>query len=233
MIRQGQLGRINKVVVEYPQGWLSGMLDRKDTAISMWRMDPAAAGGSCCMADIGTHAENLVRYMTGLEIDELCAELTSFIPGNKLDDDGNVLIRYKGGAKGVLYASQISTGEENGLRIRIYGTALGLEWRQEDPNYLIVKDPRGIRTIYSKGNPNLCAEARNAGRLPFGHPDGFIEAFANLYLEGYRAMEGLLEGTRVAGADFPTVYDGVTGMRFVETVLESSRAGGVWTRMKQ
>jgi predicted dehydrogenase len=232
MVREGMLGKINKIVVEYPQGWLSGMLEKGSSTISLWRMDPSKAGGSCCMGDIGTHAENLARYITGLEIDELCADLSAFIPGNTLEDDGNVLIHYKGGARGVLYASQISTGEENGLRIRIYGTKLGIEWRQEDPNYLIVKDPGGFRTIYSKGNPVLCREAQMAGRLPSGHPDGFIEAFANIYLAAYGAITALYEGNPAPGGDFPTVTDGVIGMAFIETLIESAGSSTKWIKMK-
>jgi predicted dehydrogenase len=233
MVRGGQLGKINKIVVEYPQGWLSGRLEGQSGAIGVWRMDPAKAGGTCSIGDIGTHAENLARYITGLEIEELCADLTSFIPGNKLDDDGNMLIHYKGGARGILFVSQISTGEENGLRIRLYGPKAGMEWRQEDPNYLIVKDIGGCSTTYSKGNGNLCKEAQAAGRLPCGHPDGFIEAFANVYREGYKAIEAEVEGNPVPEADFPNVNDGVMGLAFIETVLESSRSSGKWTKMKK
>lgn len=232
MVKNGDLGKINKIVVEYPQGWLSGLLDKKENDADLWRMDPSKAGGSCCMGDIGTHAENLTRYITGLEIDELCADLTSFIPGNELDDDGNVLIHYKGGARGILFASQISAGEENGLRIRIHGNKAGLEWRQEDPNYLIVKNPDGYRTIYSKGNSILCKESREAGRLPCGHPDGFIEAFANIYLEAYKAMEDRMNGNQARFYDFPTVNDGVIGLAFIETVLESTRSSNKWTKFK-
>jgi len=233
MVKNGDLGTINKIVVEYPQGWLSGMLENPDNSINLWRMDPSKAGRSCCIGDIGTHAENLARYITGLHIEELCADITSFIPGNQLEDDGNVLIRYEGGAKGILYASQISTGEENGLTIRIYGTKLGLEWHQENPNYLIAKEPRGFQTIYSKGNPILCNEAQCAGRLPFGHPDGFIEAFANIYLAAYEAIEAKIEGESNPTGDFPTVDDGVIGLAFIETVLESANSSEKWTKMKK
>jgi len=232
MVKKGLLGRINKVVVEYPQGWLSGLLRQTTPTINMWRMDPKKAGASCCMGDIGTHAENLTRYITGLEIAELCADLTAFIKGNKLDDDGNVLVRYAGGAKGVLYASQISSGEENGLRIRVYGDKLGIEWRQEDPNYLIVKDPAGFHTVYSRGNPCLCAEAQAASRIPFGHPEGFIEAFANLYGEAFKAITAEVSGRKVPACDFPNVNDGVTGMAFIETVVASGKSKSKWTKMK-
>jgi len=233
MVSAGELGTVNKIVVEYPQGWLSGMLKNPEgPAIAGWRMDSEKAGISCCMGDIGTHAENLARYITGLEIDELCADLTSFIESNPLEDDGNVLIRYRGGARGILFASQISAGEENGLRIRVYGTEMGLEWRQEDPNYLILKDPSGFKKILSKGNPDiLCTRAAEAGRLPFGHPDGFIEAFANIYLEAYRAIRAQMENEQVSDGDFPTVDDGVIGNAFIETVVESSKSDAKWTKM--
>ena len=231
--RKGLLGRINKVVVEYPQGWMAGFIENPRNAIGMWRMDPKVAGGSCCMGDLGTHAENLVRYITGLEIESLCADLTTFVKINRLEDDGNVLVHYKGGARGVLYASQISAGEENPLKIRVYGTRLGLEWRQEDPNYLWVKDPAGVVTRYSKGNANLAPEAMAAGRLIWGHPDGFIEAFANLYREAYRAMRAVDAGRRAPAADVQTIEDGVEGMAFIETILASAKSKAKWTAMKR
>ena len=234
MARAGELGAINKVVVEYPQDWLSNLLEGGVSAIDMWRMDPAQAGASNCTGDIGIHAENLCRYVTGLEIEALCAEVSSFIPGHKLDDDSNMLVRFKGGARGVLYASQISAGEENGLRLRVYGAKKGLEWRQEEPNYLTIKDPSGFHTRLSRGNPAvLCEEANAASRLPFGHPEGFIEAFANVYLEAFRAVRAEVAGEPAPECDFPTVEDGVAGLAFIETVLESGRSEKKWTRMKR
>ncbi len=232
MVREGIIGKINKVVVEYPQGWLSGMLLNPESGIGGWRMDPAIAGSSCCMGDIGIHAENLVRYITGLEVEELCADLSSFIPGNALEDDGNVLLHFKGGARGILFASQIASGEENGLNVKIYGTEGGLYWLQENPNYLTLKDPSGFKKVYSKGNPVLCDAARDAERLPFGHPDGFIEAFANIYLEGFKSMRAFQETQTVEVYDYPTVEDGIIGNAFIETVLESARSDQKWTRMK-
>ena len=232
MCRKGMLGRINKVVVEYPQGWMAGFITNPTNVIGMWRMDPKVVGGSCCIGDIGIHAENLVRYITGLEIEELCADLSTFVKINKLEDDGNILLHFKGGARGILYASQISAGEENPLSVRVYGTKLGLEWRQEDPNYLIVKDPAGKRTRLSKGNDYLCPEAKAAARLIWGHPDGFIEAFANLYREAYRGIRAVQAGKRIPACDHPTVDDGVTGLAFIETVLASNRSRAKWTRMK-
>lgn len=232
MVESGQLGKINKVVVEYPQGWMSGMINNPGNSIGMWRMDPAIAGGSCCMGDLGTHAENLVRYITGLEIEAVCAELTAFVKGNRLEDDGNVLVRYKGGARGILYASQISAGEENPLSIRVYGTKLGLEWRQEDPNYLTVKNPGGTQTRYSKGNNNLCKEAQAAARLIWGHPDGYIEAFANIYREAFKGIRAVNAGRKIPACDHPTAEDGLVGVAFIDALLASNRSKSKWTRMK-
>lgn len=233
MVRSGMLGKINKVVVEYPQGWMAGFIESPSNAIGMWRMDPKTAGGSCCIGDLGTHAENLVRYITGLEIDTLCADLSTFVKLNKLEDDGNMLIHYKGGARGILYASQISAGEENPLSIRVYGVKMGLEWKQEDPNYLLLKDPAGLVTRYSKGNSNLCPEARAAARLIWGHPDGFIEAFANIYRAAYAAIRIERSGKKAPKGDFPTVDDGAMGMAFVETVLASAKSKAKWTKMRK
>ncbi len=233
MVRSGMLGKINKVVVEYPQGWMAGFIEHGSNAIGMWRMNPKIAGASGCMGDLGTHAENLVRYITGLEIEELCADISTFAKINKLEDDANLLLHYKGGARGVLYASQISAGEENPLSIRVYGTKLGIEWKQEDPNYLFLKDPAGLVTRYSKGNSNLCPEARQAARLIWGHPDGFIEAFANIYRAAFEAIRAERAGRKVPKGDFPTVDDGVVGMAFIETLLASAKSKSKWVRMKR
>jgi predicted dehydrogenase len=232
MVRTGELGKINKVVVEYPQGWLSGLLTSPKAGISGWRMDPKKAGGSCCTGDIGIHAENLCRYVTGLEIETLCADVTAFIETNPLEDDVSVLLRFKGGARGVLMATQISTGEENGLNLKVYGTKAGLYWLQENPNYLDLKDPSGFVKRYSKGNPVLCDEARAAGRLPFGHPDGFIEAFANIYLEAYKSIRAFEQGKKPKLHDHPTVDDGVTGNAFIESVLDSAKSDVKWVGMR-
>jgi predicted dehydrogenase len=232
-VASGELGRINKVVVEYPQGWLSQLVEGGASGISMWRMDPSQAGPSNCTGDIGIHAENLCRYVTGLVVEELCAEVSSFIPGHKLDDDSMMLLRFEGGAKGILYASQISSGEENGLNIRVYGTKKGLQWWQEEPNYLILKDPAGFQTRLSRGNPDLvCDIAREYMRTPFGHPEGFIEAFANVYREGFKTIRAQVAGDPDPKADHPTVDDGVTGLAFIATVLESSRSDRKWTKMR-
>ncbi len=232
LVRAGRLGRILKVVTEYPQGYaITALANRTGGVISNWRMDPRVAGISNCMSDIGTHAENLGRYITGLEIDELLAELSTFIPGRPLDDDGNCLIRYRGGARGILYASQISNGDENNLNIRVYGTKASLEWHQEHPNELIVKAANQPRVIRRRGNTYLSAAAQGASRTPFGHPEAFIEAFANIYLAAADAIADAVAGRRPRPEyDFPTIDDGVIGMAFIETVVASARRGAKWVK---
>ena len=233
VVASGKLGKINKIVVEFPQGWLANLIETTSKGIAMWRMDPEVAGASNCMGDLGTHAHNLVRYITGLEITEMCADITSFIPGAKLEDDGNLLLHFDNGARGILYASQISAGEENPMMIRIYGTRGGLEWRQENPNYLLLKDPAGTVTRYSRGNDNLCAAAKNNTRLPWGHPEGFIEAFANVYQEAFKAIRAERAGKKIPVIDAPGAEDGVAGLRLIETILASAKSKAKWTKMKK
>lgn len=235
LARSGKLGTIRKIVVEYPQGWLASRLESTGQKQADWRTDPTRAGASCCMGDIGTHAENLAEYVTGLKIDSLCADLTTFVKGRPLEDDGNVLLRFRGGARGILYASQISIDEENGLRIRVYGEKGGLEWRQEEPNTLVLKWPdqhrQLVRTNAKAGL--LSPAALSASRLPCGHPEGFIEAFANLYKNYALALSSRLEGRKPSPAmlDFPTVQDGVRGMAFIEACVKSARRGAAWVKM--
>ena len=233
MVRSGKLGTILKVVTEYPQGYATTALQGKaDGAISNWRMDPSVAGLSNCMGDIGTHAENLGRYITGLELDEICAELSTFVPGRPLDDDGNLLVRYKGGAKGILYASQVSNGDENNLNIRIYGTKGSLEWHQEDPNDLEFKAVDEPRQTYRRGNTYLSKVAQANTRTPFAHPEGFIEAFANVYLAAAEAIEDEVAGRKPKKSyDFPNIDDGVMGMAFVATCVKSSASKQKWTKL--
>lgn len=232
MVSKGKLGRILKVVTEYPQGYSVGDInDKASSQIDSWRADPAIAGASNCIGDIGTHAANLGHYITGLEIDELCAELTAFIPGRELDDDGNVLLRYKGGAKGILYASQISCGDENNLNIRVYGEKASLEWYQEHPNELIVKYADKPRQTYRRGNDYLCKAARDNTRIPFGHPEAFIEAFANVYMAALKSIDCEVNGKKMPkNPDFPNVEDGVAGMAFIESVVKSSKSKAKWTK---
>lgn len=232
-VRTGKLGKLLKVVVEYPQGYaITALEEAADGAISNWRMDPSVAGVSNCMGDIGTHAHNLARYITGLEIEELCAELSTFIPGRPLDDDGNCLVRFSGGAKGILYASQISNGDENNLNIRVYGTKGSLEWHQEDPNELVFKRADAPPVVHRRGNSYLSAAAQGATRTPFAHPEGFIEAFANIYRAAATAIADAIAGRKPpkGGYDFPTIDDGVAGMAFIETAVKSSQRGAKWVK---
>ncbi|WP_338877161.1 Gfo/Idh/MocA family oxidoreductase [Spirosoma sp. SC4-14] len=230
MIRNGKLGKIRKVVVEYPQGWLSKKEEDTDYKQAIWRTDPAKSGAAGCMGDIGTHAENLAEYVTGLKIEELCADLTAFVPGRLLDDDGNVLLRFEGGAKGVLHASQIANGEENSLKIYVYGELGGLEWHQMEPNTLKYKTQEGQRII----RPNvgeLSASAKAHWRMPAGHPEGFFEAFANLYRNFAYAVKAHMEGKPADPIyDFPSVADGVRGLAFIDTVIASNQSDEKWTK---
>ncbi|MEM7453819.1 MAG: Gfo/Idh/MocA family oxidoreductase [Planctomycetota bacterium] len=233
-VQDGKLGKINKIVAEYPQGYaITALNEEEDGAISNWRMDPNVSGVSNCIGDIGSHAENLGRYITGLEIDELAADLSTFIPGRPLDDDGNMLVRYKGGARGVLYASQISTGDENNLNIRVYGTEASLEWHQEHPNELVIKYAEEPRQIHRRGNVYNGESCANNTRLPFGHPEAFIEAFANVYRGVAEAIADQVNGNspRSGGYDFPDVNDGVQGMAFIEAAVKSSQNNAEWTKL--
>jgi predicted dehydrogenase len=230
LVRGGKLGKILKIVAEYPQGWLLDRIEATGQKQAAWRADPKKAGASCCLGDIGTHAENLGRYITGLEIDSLCAEFTTFIPGRKLEDDANLLLRYKGGAKGVLHCSQISCGEENNLNIRVYGTKGSLAWQQEHPNELKFIAKGEPARILRRGNGYVSDAAKKFTRLPFGHPEAFIEAFANIYLEAVAAIRAKIEGRRADKRDFPTVDDGVIGMAFLETAVKSAKFNAKWTK---
>jgi predicted dehydrogenase len=229
LVRNGKLGTILKVVAEYPQGWLLDRLETTGHKQAAWRADSKKTGATCCVGDIGTHAENLGRYITGLKIDELCAEFTTFIPGRKLEDDANILIRYRGGAKGILHCSQISCGEENNLNIRVYGTKGSLAWQQEHPNELKFHGKGEPARILRRGNDYVSEAAKKFTRLPFGHPEAFIEAFANIYLEAVGAIRACIENKK-GTFDFPTVDDGVAGMAFIETAVKSAQSNAKWTK---
>ena len=231
MVRTGQLGEVRKVIVEYSQGWLATKLEESGAKQAEWRTDPVRSGIAGAVGDIGSHAENLVATVTGLEVAELCADLTAFVSGRRLDDDGNLLIRYEGGAKGVMVASQISTGEENNLRLRVYGTQGGLEWRQEEPNHLVFKPAEAPAQVLKRGNEYLSEDARRATRLPPGHPEAFIEAFANVYANVAVTIRARQEGAESDGSreDFPSVYDGARGVHFIEKTVESDRSTEKWT----
>lgn len=237
MVKQGDLGKIYKIVVQYPQGWLIRPIERDGQQQAAWRTDPKQSGAAGCMGDIGTHAENLAEYITGLKIKEICADLTTFIKGRRLDDDGNCLLRFNKGAKGLLHASQVSIGEENGLAIWVYGENQALEWHQEHPNYLYVKVIDGPVQVWRRGNDYVGAKSEAAGRatrLPFGHPEAFLEAFANNYVnfaDTIRAKQARQEVDPIS-LDFPKVSDGVRGMKFIEAVVKSSKMGARWVKMK-
>ena len=226
MIKNGDLGDIRKVVVEYPQGWLSTLLEASDQKQAAWRTDPSKSGIAGAMGDIGTHAENLAEYMTGLKISELCADISTIVDGRQLDDDGNVLLRFDNGARGILFASQISQGEENNLAIRVYGTKAGLEWHQMEPNTLVLKYQDQPNQIYRTGVGELSPQAQAATRIPAGHPEGYLEAFANIYLNFAKCIQARVDGVAVEPVyeDFPTVEDGLRGMEFIYKVIESGKS---------
>lgn len=232
MVRNGKLGKLRKVVVEYPQGWLAEPVEEEGNKQAQWRTDPQKAGVSSSVGDIGTHAENLVEYITGLHIEKLFADITSFVEGRALEDDANMLIHYEGGVRGILYASQISVGEENPLNIRIYGTEAALEWDQESPNYLRVKYPDRPEEIYKRGNPYLSEAAQFNTRIPPGHPEGFIEAFANIYKNVALTLKAKKEGKgpEALATDFPTVQDGLMGVKFIHKAVESGKRNS-WVDM--
>ena len=233
MIKKGKLGKIRKIVVEYPQGWLSTNLEATDQKQAAWRTDPKRSGVAGAMGDIGTHAENLAEYMTGLQITELCADLSTFVDGRLLDDDGNVLLRFDNGAKGILHASQISAGEENDLNIRVYGEKAGLQWHQMQPNSLVIKWLDKPKEILRTGSDALYPAATAAGRIPAGHPEGYLEAFANIYRNVAYCIRAELAGKKPKAMhkDFPTVEDGVRGMQFINKVVQSSNKGAKWVKV--
>ncbi|NKC01646.1 MAG: gfo/Idh/MocA family oxidoreductase [Pseudomonadales bacterium] len=220
LVNSGVLGKIRRVSCEYLQGWLHERApdDNKQAA---WRTDPARSGAAGCFGDIGSHAENLTRFITGLEIESLAADLTAFVPGRLLDDDGNVLLRFKGGAKGVISASQIAVGKENDLSIQVYGETGGLEWRQSDANSLIVRWPDKPYEVRRTGWAGTSPESQAASRIPPGHPEGYLEGFAELYRNFYKDLSD-------DGGDYPNLDDGIAGMRFIESVVESTKQNSAW-----
>jgi predicted dehydrogenase len=238
MARSGEIGNIRKIVVQYPQDWLATALEKTGQQQAAWRTDPRQSGGSGCGGDIGTHAENLTEYITGLKITHICADLSKFVEGRRLDDDCNCLLRFDNGARGVLHASQISIGEENNLAIWVYGEKKGLEWHQEHPNYLYVKELNGPLQVWRRGNPYVAAKspaAARATRLPSGHPEAFLEAFANIYCNFADTLRAKLTSSQPDKLflDFPGVDDGLRGMLFIETILANTRSKQKWTRMKK
>ena len=232
MIKNGDIGKVRKVVVEYPQGWLSTKLEDSEQKQASWRTDPKRSGIAGAMGDIGTHAENLAEYITGLEITEMCADLTAFVEGRALDDDGNVLLRFDNGAKGILHASQISAGEENDLNIRVYGEKGGLQWHQMEPNTLVVKWLDKPKQVLRTGVGDLYPSAQSHTRIPAGHPEGYLEAFASIYRNFAHCVRARITGETVDPIyeDFPTVSDGVRGMRFIDRVVYAGSSEEKWVK---
>ena len=230
LVRHGILGDVRKVLVEYVQDWLMNPVEKSGNKQAVWRTDPTKSGISGCIGDIGTHGENLLEFVTGLKISSLCADLTTFVEGRALEDDANMLLRLENGGKGILTCSQIAAGEENNLTLRIYGSKAGLEWRQMEPNTLLFKEPGKPQQTLRTGLPYLSDEAKAATRLPAGHPEGFLEAFANLYKMIVADIRRVEEGNKPFGG-YPTVYDGLRGMQFVSKAVESSRNGSTWVNL--
>lgn len=230
MIKNGDLGIIRFVNAEYPQDWLATPLERTGQKQSAWRNDPKITGISNCVGDIGSHIENMVSYMTGLKIQSLCARLDTFVEGRKLDDNASIMVNYEGGAKGLYWSSQIAVGHDNGLRVRIYGTEGSLEWSQENPNYLKISYLDKPTEVISRGRDTLYPQAQRYSRVPPGHPEGYFEAFANIYSTFISALSKKISGEALSedDLDFPGVQDGIQGVKYIERCVESSQKGAVW-----
>ena len=230
MIAKGDLGDIRFVNAEYPQEWLSMPLEKSGQKQAAWRADPALTGISNCVGDIGSHIENMVSYLTGLKIKSLCARLDTFVDGRVLDDNASIMVNFDSGAKGLYWSSQIAVGHDNGLRVRIYGTKGSLEWLQEDPNYAKICDLNKPTVTISRGRDDLYSHAQNYSRIPAGHPEGYFEAFANIYSTFCDALGKKLAGESlsVEEIDFPGVEDGIQGVKFIEKCVESSKNGAIW-----
>jgi len=234
LVATGEIGKIRKVYVEYPQGWLSNFLENTGHKQAAWRTDPARSGAGGAIGDIGTHAANLAEYITGSNISEICALLNTVVKGRKLDDDSSMLIKFDNGASGILLATQVAAGDENNVNIRVYGEKGGLEWHQEEPNTLVLKWLDKPREIYRAGWGYLSDTAKKNFRTPSGHPEGYLEAFANIYMNFAKAVREYKPGkkTDTVKYDFPDVEDGVRGIAFVDTVIKSSKSAQKWTKLK-
>jgi predicted dehydrogenase len=233
MVQKGVLGDIRVVQAEYPQDWLTEKIEDSGAKQAVWRTDPKQSGAGGAVGDIGTHAYNLARFVTGLELDRLAADLTSFVKGRPLDDNVSVLLRFKSGAKGMLWASQVAPGNENGLKLRVYGTKGGLEWTQADPNYLWYTPFGEPKRLITRGGAGAGEAAGRVTRIPPGHPEGYLEGFANIYAEAARAIRAARRkgGKPPKDVIFPTVEDGVEGVAFIEACVKSSKKNGAWTKL--
>ena len=234
MIAENHLGSIRKIMVEYPQGWLSTGFENEGNKQAAWRTDPSKSGISGCMGDIGTHAAHLAEYISGLKITQLCADINTVVSNRRLDDDGNVLLKFDNGANGILVASQVAAGEENSLKIKVYVEKGGFEWHQMEPNTLVVKWLDAPAQLYRTGNGYLSPIAAFNSRIPSGHPEGYLEAFGNLYKNFALTLQSKLEGKEPTAnmLDFPTASDGVRGMAFIENVIASGKSTQKWTEFK-
>ncbi|ARV16612.1 Gfo/Idh/MocA family protein [Polaribacter sp. SA4-12] len=232
MVFNGDLGNIRKIQVQYLQGWLSTSVEKTGHKQASWRIDPKRSGIGGALGDIGTHAENLVEYITGLKIDEIAADLGVFGDDRVLDDDGNLLLRMENGAKGTMSISQIALGEENNLAIKIYGDKGSLEWQQENPNQLISRWLEQPLKVFTPNGNDLYPEALNVSRIPAGHPEGYLEAFATIYKNFATHLMAVLEGKNIEKPDYPTVKDGVRGMQFIYAAVESDKNNSTWTKFK-
>ncbi|MFK7860417.1 MAG: Gfo/Idh/MocA family protein [Granulosicoccus sp.] len=229
MVSAGDIGDIRVVQVEYPQDWLATKLEDSGQKQADWRTDPERSGMGGCIGDIGTHAFNLANFVTSLELDSLCADIQSFVEGRALDDNAHVMLRYKGGARGMLWSSQVAAGHENALKLRVYGSKGGLEWSQEDPNYLWFTPLGEPKRLLTRGGSGATDAANAVSRIPGGHPEGYLEGFANLYTDAAHAIIAARDGiSPSADSLVPTVHDGLVGVAFVTAVVTSSKEGGVW-----
>jgi predicted dehydrogenase len=232
MVTAGDLGDIRLVQVEYAQDWLAEPLEASGQKQADWRTDPARSGAGGSTGDIGTHAFNLANFVTGLTLDTLAADLQSFVPGRRVDDNAHVMLRYKGGARGMLWCSQVASGCENGLRLRVFGTKAGIEWAQEDPNYLWVTPLGAPRHRLTRGGAGTGPEAARVSRIPPGHPEGYLEGFANIYAEAARAIQARRDGSILdAAVTFPGLKEGLEGVAFVDACVRSSKRNGAWTSL--
>lgn len=230
MIKNGELGEIRVVNAEYPQDWLATPKEKTGQKQSVWRTDPSQSGKSNCVGDIGSHIENMVSYLTGLKIESLCARLDTFVAGRLLDDNATIMVNYDSGARGLYWSSQVAVGHDNGLRVRIYGTKASAEWSQENPNYLKLSYLDKPTEIISRGRDELYPHAEGYSRIPSGHPEGYFEAFANIYATFIDVLAKKIAGESlsVADLDFPQVEEGIRGVRFIEKCVESSEKGATW-----
>jgi predicted dehydrogenase len=231
MVKEGVLGKIRKVFVEYRQGWLSQLLEREGNQGAAWRTDPKKGGKSAVMGDIGTHAFNLAEYITGLQVQQVCADLNTVVPGRQLDDDGSILLKFSSGASGALIATQVAAGEENNLSIKVYGEKGGLEWHQQEPNTLLIKWLDKPTEVYRAGLPYLSPIAKHNCRTPGGHPEGYLEAFGNIYRNFALTLSGQINSTPVDKSivDFPSIQEGIRGMAFIESVVKNNQTNEKWT----